>query len=62
MVSLTRVMRRRSPYTSRSGSASLNLMPSNDQANFSMCPVRCNSRVREGSRPSGSGNVLFRSA
>ena len=33
-------------------------MPSNDQANRSMCPVRCSSIVRSGSRPSGSANAL----
>ena len=40
------------------GSALENLMPSNDQANRSMCPVRCNSIVRVGSRPSGSAKTL----
>ncbi|MCY1305111.1 hypothetical protein D9M70_548950 [compost metagenome] len=61
MVSFTRVMRTRSPYLRRSGSASENLIPSKDQENFSMWPVRCSSMVRLGSRPSGSMKVLCRS-
>ncbi|PAV93820.1 hypothetical protein WR25_24972 [Diploscapter pachys] len=62
MVSLTNVIRRRSPYLRRRASASENLTPSKDQANFSIWPVRCSSMVRPGSRPSGSMNVLRRSA
>ncbi|MNZ92947.1 hypothetical protein D3C78_1119940 [compost metagenome] len=61
MVSLISTMRSRSPYLSSSGAASENFTPLNDQVNFSMCPVRCSSIVRPGSRPSGSGKVLRRS-
>ncbi|MNL89699.1 hypothetical protein D3C87_2201880 [compost metagenome] len=61
MVSLTSTTRMRSPYLRRRGSASENFTPLNDQENFSICPVRCNSIVRPGSRPSGSSKVLRRS-
>ncbi len=61
MVSLTSTIRTRSPYFSFTGSASENFTPLNDQENFSICPVRCSSIVRLGSRPSGSSNVLLRS-
>jgi hypothetical protein len=44
------------------GAASENLIPLKDQANFSICPVRCSSMVQPGSLPSGSSKRLLRSA